>query len=302
RRTYRSIPSEVLDGIAESLLAGCHGFSSVGAFSLVSYQFRQVALRRYFAKLRIRSAKRWDACCRIRGACLWVRGLSALSASFGPHVGALLCFINLRYLDLDFSSEGLSTQSARARVILENITAALVVLKIRRLSRIDVILLTLIAGLFPSLSTLELSCTERLDLACCWICYEESSSCVIHSPVPELYPSANHLAKAFGRALQPLQRLKSVFLGVYLSDADMLYRHLDRCAAFPATPSPSSGHFFLAPPFGPDRCDTCKGEHHAVVRERERLASRTIAEQLPSLETIGWSSYFTREEGIERGR
>ena len=67
-------------------------------------------------------------------------------------------------------------------------------LKLTFLPRIDTALLSLVALQFPSLMTLGLSSVERLDEQCCWLCLQESSSCIVHSPIPDMFPSADHLA------------------------------------------------------------------------------------------------------------
>jgi hypothetical protein len=46
-----------------------------------------------------------------------------------------------------------------------------------------------------------LSCTDRLDMDCCWGCLQESASCAIGiSPIPDMFPSVDHLA--VGRRIQ----------------------------------------------------------------------------------------------------
>ena len=122
------------------------------------------------------------------------RVLSSSSVSLGSHLDTLGQFTSLQKLELDFTSDGLSTQTSRSLLIFKNIVVNLTVLQLTSLPRIDVVLLATIASRFSSLTALELSCTERLDKTCCWLCYEESSSCTIHSPIPDMYPSVEHLA------------------------------------------------------------------------------------------------------------
>ena len=122
------------------------------------------------------------------------RSLLASSNFFGQSLDILRYFTSLQELDLDFSCDGLSTQASRVLHIFNNISADLSMLKLTYLPRIDASLLALIAFRFPSLTTLELSCTERLDKTCCWLCFEESGSCTVHSPIPDVYPSVKNLA------------------------------------------------------------------------------------------------------------
>ena len=66
--------------------------------------------------------------------------------------------------------------------------------------------------------------------------------------------------------------------------------------------SPRTGCFYTAPPFGPDECIICQAENQGAVRERERVGGTLLAELVPSLETIGWSSYFANDpQSRDRG-
>ena len=110
-------------------------------------------------------------------------------------------------------------------------------------------------------------------------------------------PSQN----AFGSALKALGKLEHLFLGVFLSDSDVLNCHLDRCATVVIC-SPRSGAY-SSPPFGPNQCAICLAEHGAIVRERERIASAVLGKLLPSLKTIGWSTHFAKDrpgDDVER--
>ena len=109
------------------------------------------------------------------------------------------------------------------------------------------------------------------------------------------------LQSVYGKALKPLRELEHLFLGVFLSGADMLNRHFDRCAPVVIS-SPRTGSY-SSPPFGPDRCAVCVAENGATIRERERIASAHLAKLLPSLKTIGWNTYFAKDrpgDDVER--
>ncbi|RPD64189.1 hypothetical protein L227DRAFT_495694, partial [Lentinus tigrinus ALCF2SS1-6] len=295
------LPAELLDSIALLLLRDAASFSAIASFSLVSWQFRKIAFRRYYDTLRVRSARHWVRLCRIDGIYSWVRSLDSSTPFFQYKMDALSRFSSLQNLTLDFSADGLATQRSRCALVFKHVTADLSSLKLICLPRIDVSLLSLLAGRFPSLSKLELSCTDRLDEGCCWLCYEESSSCITHSPIPDHFPSTERLASVFGKTLKPLRKLEHLFLGLFLSDADMLSCHLDRCATVVIS-SPRTGSY-SSPPFGPDRCAICVAEHGAKVREREHIASALLAKLLPSLKTIGWSTCFAKDrpgDDVER--
>ncbi|KAI0358019.1 hypothetical protein OH77DRAFT_1474762 [Trametes cingulata] len=288
-----TIPAEILDHIVFWLLRERRAFSSISAFALASHRFRQVAFRRYFAALHVRSAVHWVRTCQIVGTFTWVRSLEASTTFFRYKMDGLSHFTSLRSLELDFSGDGLSTQNSRAGLLFKNMTAALIRLKLTHLPRIDSTLLSLVASRFSSLETLELSCTERLDIQCCWLCFEESSTCVVHSPIPDAYVTAETLARSFCRALTPLSALKSLHLGIFLSDADVLIRHLDRCAAV-AIASLRTG-YYPAPPFGPSKCAVCRAKHETAVLERERTTAALFKSLLPSLLVVGFSSWFSAD-------
>ncbi|EJF64087.1 hypothetical protein DICSQDRAFT_144783 [Dichomitus squalens LYAD-421 SS1] len=299
RKDATAIPVEILDVIVTSLLSHNRRFCAIANISLVSSRLRLIAFRRYFETLEVRSPRHWDKSCRILGMFNWVRKMRVAASDVQSNMDALSSFGSLRSLEIDFSSDGLSTQKTRCSLLFKSLTADLTVLKLTSLPRIDTALLSLVASRFPSLTTLELSSTERLDKECCWLCFEESSSCTIHSPVPDVFPSIEVLANAYGRALQPLENLEYLFLGVFLSDADVLSCHFDRCASVVIS-SPRTG-FYSSPPFGPDKCVICTAEHGAAVHERERLASGIVEKILPSLKTVGWSSHFSEHgSGADR--
>ncbi|KAL1940773.1 hypothetical protein VTO73DRAFT_7814 [Trametes versicolor] len=234
------------------------------------------------------------------------RSLSASSTFFRYKTSCLLQFTLLTTLELDFAGDGLATQNNRATLFFKNIAADLTRMKLTHLPRIDTALLSLIASRFASLKVLELSCTERLDEQCCWLCFEESSTCTTHSPIPDLFVDVEHLAENFCKALAPLKRLDTLFLGIFLSDVGVLIRHLERCA-IAVIESPRTPNCYPTPPFGPNSCATCCGQHATAVQERERLAKTLFLATLPSLVDVGFSSWFpiavhdSREENASRG-
>ncbi|KAI0794092.1 hypothetical protein C8Q74DRAFT_556500 [Fomes fomentarius] len=297
----RAIPTEVLDKIVRQLLSEQREFASVASVSRVSWQFRQISLKGYYETLNVRSARHWVRLCQIKGVYSWSRALHCSTSFFQYRMDALARFTSLQSLELDFTTDGLATQKSRCSLLFKNVTADLTTLKLTYLPRIDTALLTLLAARFPSLVILELSCTERLDEECCWLCFEESSSCTIHSPIPEHFSSIQKLTSAFANALKPLGKLEHLYLGIFLSDADVLTCHLDRCAAVVIS-SPRTG-YYSSPPFGPNKCAICLVEHGTAVGERERIGSTLMGALLPSLKSIGWSTYFAKDrpgDDVER--
>ncbi|KAH9893519.1 hypothetical protein C8Q73DRAFT_536642 [Cubamyces lactineus] len=288
------LPAELLDSVVYWLLvSGRSAFSSIAAFALASHQCRQIALRRYYAVLHVRSAPHWVRTCRIPGMFLWVRSLSASTTAFRYKMDGLALFTSLRALEMDFSGDGLSTQASRATLLFKNMTAGLTRMKLTHLPRIDSALLSLVASRFPTLITLELSCVERLDEHCCWLCFEESSTCCAHSPIPGEYATVDSFLSSFCRALKSLERLETLFLGIFLSDADVLARHLERCATV-IMASPRTG-YYPAPPFGPDKCAVCCAEHAVATRSRENRAKATMVAAIPSIRSVEFCSWFPQD-------
>lgn len=109
---------------------------------------------------------------------------------------------NLRALHVSFAAEVRSTQKMRSiQIFVTPLTNSpmthLTSLTLTELWRIDVLLLGMLSGAFPGLVSLHLSCSEHLDVSCCWTCFEDSSSAVVHSPVPNHFPSVTCLTVCF---------------------------------------------------------------------------------------------------------
>ena len=92
------------------------------------------------------------------------------------------------------SSEGLSTQRSFIKYFFKQLPPHLIHLELSFLPRIDVNLLSCIATKFSDLKSLELTSTERLIDDCCWDCYEDASTCTVHSPIPDVYCDAEDLS------------------------------------------------------------------------------------------------------------
>lgn len=119
---------------------------------------------------------------------------SALMTSrWQPHL-----FRDLRSMHISLAEDGSRIQGSILNRILSKPTlpvmaSRLTSLKMTGLWRIDVDLLSTVAKTFPGLTDLHLSCSENLDTSCCWLCYEESSMAVIHSPIPDHYANVKTL-------------------------------------------------------------------------------------------------------------
>jgi hypothetical protein len=206
----------------DSCPSGC--FVHIHSFSLVCSQFRHVALRHYFSSIRVASAKqlaaytnfhlslvsRRNAPCDSVGfdyakcVCLYICSLTITdkvdrtliapshaleAASWNPSL-----YKSLKHLMISFSSDGRQSQTTRLKRIFSppatltpRFPSQLTSLTMTRLWRIDVPLLKTVASAFPSVEILHLSCSEQLDVSCCWPCFEESSTAVVHSPIPNYF-------------------------------------------------------------------------------------------------------------------
>ena len=86
---------------------------------------------------------------------------------------------------LELACEAVSAFSLAASILLvfPQLPTTLVSLKLTALPYITPMLLRQISSRCANLKELELSVVERLGIDCCWACFEESSTCVKHSPI-----------------------------------------------------------------------------------------------------------------------
>jgi hypothetical protein len=131
------------------------------------------------------------------------RFLSAPSFLIPPNIK---CFQNLDQLEelrVDFSHSGLVLQRAcitqlfTSLATTHNAVLNLTMLKLTQLPRIDVQLLSFVAKGLPNLVYLHCTSIEGLDMDCCPNCYEDSLTRINHSPIPDMFPDAIHLAVSF---------------------------------------------------------------------------------------------------------
>ncbi|KAG2125060.1 hypothetical protein DEU56DRAFT_587760 [Suillus clintonianus] len=275
------LPIEVIDYIASFLFDSCSSgcFFHIHSFSLVCSQFRHVALRHYFSSIRIVSAKQLAAYTNFHFSLAsrntpcdsvgldYVKTLTAPShaleaASWNPSL-----YRNLKHLIISFSSDGRQSQTTRLKRIFSPPAIPLITwflpqltsLTMTKLWRIDVTLLKTVASAFPSVKVLHLSCSEQLDVSCCWPCFEESSSAVVHSPIPNYFHDITRLTDSFADSLETLTQLTDLHLGIFLSDEEMVEKHLEhydtplafdhtlRTAFSPKAASPPTGNILSQP-------------------------------------------------------
>ncbi|KIO03338.1 hypothetical protein M404DRAFT_27013 [Pisolithus tinctorius Marx 270] len=240
----KTLPLELVEQIFDLLFLEAKTFEDIRPFSMASTQFRTVALRRYMSTLRIYSKKQlishtlmhysitFRSSPHVYAGFDWVKHLFVVPEALTTSRWKPDLFRDLRSLHISLADSGSRTQGSILNRISGNPTFATVAsrlssLTITSLWRIGVDLLSMVAGIFPALTDLHLSSSENLDTSCCWLCYEESSAAVTHSPIPGHYANVRTLSTAFAEALLPLTKLVHLHLGIFLSDEDMVDAHID---------------------------------------------------------------------------
>ena len=109
------------------------------------------------------------------------------------HLTTTMQLIKLRILplyrmklgSLVLECESVPALSLAASILLvsPHLPDTLVSLRLTSLPSITQLVLKEIAGRCLNLRELELSVVQRLSTDCCWLCFEESSSSIEHSPV-----------------------------------------------------------------------------------------------------------------------
>lgn len=212
------LPTETIDRILELALVPAPQFFTIASFALASRQFRLIAFRRYFLTFSESLLRRWQIMVPlIRSyahhtrcviilmilrdllriyATLVHRNLKSTVYILTTSPASLSLFSSLFSLTVDCSSEGLASQHDRFRLLFRFVPvfSSLARLKLTHVPRIGAPLLKSISSNFPALTHLSISSLERLDYTCCWSCFEESASTIRHSPIPEVYETAENLA------------------------------------------------------------------------------------------------------------
>ncbi|KIK93697.1 hypothetical protein PAXRUDRAFT_46115, partial [Paxillus rubicundulus Ve08.2h10] len=293
----RNLPLELVEYIFELFFQRHSSFRSIAPFSNANSQFRNVALRRYMTSLRIDSARQLVSLERIHVSMLsrsepcgsvgfdWTKSLTGKSGTLASAPWKPNLLGSLRILHVSFAADGRSTQKQRLKQIfsiplMNSPMSHLTALALTNLWRIDIALLGIVSMAFPALGSLHLSCSEHLDVSCCWACFEESSSAVIHSPIPNHFPTVSKLATDFAKALKPLTNLTDLHLGIFLSDEEMLENHLEHYD------SPRAYERTLRTSIGLDHAVT----HAGIVLSQSESTSIGHAENV---------SYTEDEEDIE---
>ncbi|EKM50519.1 uncharacterized protein PHACADRAFT_200465 [Phanerochaete carnosa HHB-10118-sp] len=288
QRRAPSLPIEIIDYVVAFMLLDSPVFSTIEGFSCASHRFRHIAFRQYFSLLTVKSKSHWLKLCQIPGVRTWTRTMDTISIALYVNPENLVTFMNLHTVTIDFDAEGQHTHHTSAKLILSCMPPQVTRLELLYLPSITTYLLSLVATYCPRLDTLVLRCSDRLLPDCCWNCYDEAGSHTVHSPIPNSYCNAEHLAHAFGKELKHLHKLRHLHLGIYLSPLDLFYDHLEHAGDFRFPPTPD-----VTPPFGPDLCGDCQ-VFADEVRRTELVAAATLASHLPMLETMTWSTFFAQ--------
>ncbi|KAL5492439.1 hypothetical protein ACEPAI_3886 [Sanghuangporus weigelae] len=291
-------PAEILEFIVQEAYNSDHSFAAISGFASASYAFRQIALRYVYAHVHIGSRKRWtDGMPDVRELSRWVRSLcAAFQALSVPEAVNLRSFRLLRAVHITFKTETLANIHRTTFLLLENLPAEITELKLTDLPDVNMKMLYEIAQRFRALRSLEVNCAERLDSTCCWDCFEESSSCIWHSPIPGLFADPEEFTIALRNILRPLSKLEHLHLGVFLSTEDILFEHFTHAHHF------CGDGCVHAKPFGPEWCTICFERYAEDVRLAELQATLMLAQILKELRSMTWASFFGRQLQEMNGR
>lgn len=234
----------------------------------------------------------------------------------GSLVSLLSKMTILETLCIAFSPDGLRIFQTRLNAIMRNIaincpvlcgySGRLISLKITRIEKIDKAVLREISAVLPNLRNLWISTTDAITLPsslCCTCCYLDALGSVVHSPVPDVWLTSRQLTVSLFRSssrfrvylplmclqddlasgLEPLKKLKTLFIGLFLSHSALLDAH---CFHLP------SWSMDLSTWKGISTCARCERVGKKDTMDREIRASLLLAERLQSLEIVGWSTVF----------
>ncbi|KAH9971735.1 hypothetical protein BGW80DRAFT_1174421, partial [Lactifluus volemus] len=290
------LPVEILERIVqEVLLSQSYAFSSISALSMVSHQFRFIALRAFFSRLTVHRLSKASRIGNIPNSYSWVRHLSTTMQIVEKKV---LPVHKMKLGSLELSCESVSTFSLAASILLvfPHLPKSLVSLRITSLPHITQLLLREIARWCTNVKELELSVVERLSTDCCWTCFE-SRVRPSRTPPNETHSLLHRLKAFYARSLQPLKSLQRLSIGVFLSSSAVLKDHIDNHSLegehWGASISiPERSIIIGYRPYAPTRCALCWEAHGHRTREDELLATMRLAQNLRSLELVRWNSWF----------
>ncbi|THH20636.1 hypothetical protein EW146_g748 [Bondarzewia mesenterica] len=330
-RVQYNLPNEILDQIVKDLLeCSGHAFSSVANFSLASHKLRQIALRSYFSSTVVRTCKELNLINRLRGWFLHVRRLTTTTSML---VMKSLTLVNMHLTCLEISfTESLPSLHPHILLLAPQLPKTLICLKLSTVPKITRKLLITVAEACEKLEMLQVSVYDGLAIYCCTSCLEDSASAIIHSPIGNDFGNYEDLTATYATPLKSLRYLRHLSLGVFLSHDSTLYRHFGHNYQDPICPhgyhdgSTWAKDDFASASEDPiteiengirfssserkatvhassiqthscglpsSICNACFVNNSNVIAETELFASMRMAQQLKSLETIRWASWFT---------
>ncbi|KAI9440769.1 hypothetical protein H4582DRAFT_1812137, partial [Lactarius indigo] len=304
-------PVEIMDRIVQEVLhSQSRAFSSIAALSVVSHQLRYISLRAYFSHLTLHRLTKAGKTIDIPDSCSWVRAFRHLSTTMQIVEKRALPVYTMNLVSLELACQAVSEFSLSASILLvfPQLPTTLVSLKLTSLPHVTSMLLKGISRRCASLKELELSVVERLGIDCCWACFEESSTCIKHSPIgfDASCDTAEELATFYASCLQPLENLQRLSIGVMLSSSAVLKEHIDNHSlaredcqlAGVATQDRSTT--IGCRPYTPTECATCWESHGLRTREDELVATMRLAQKLRNLTSVRWSSWFNSPKTTPR--
>ncbi|KAH9074864.1 hypothetical protein EDB83DRAFT_2653849 [Lactarius deliciosus] len=286
--------------VQEVLRSQSRAFSSIVALSVVSRQLRYISLKAYFSHLTLHRLTKAGKTIDIPDSSSWVRHLSTTMQIIEKKA---LPVYKMNLVSLELACEAVSVFSLSTSILLvfPLLPTTLVSLKLTSLPHVTSMLLKEISRRCTSLKELELSVVEQLGIDCCWACFEESSTCVKHSPIgfDASCDTAEELATFYAKYLQPLGNLQRLSIGVFLSSSIVLKEHIDS-HSLAREDCQLAGTAIGCRPYTPTECATCWETHGLRTREDELMATMKLAQNLRSLTSVRWSSWFNSPKTTPR--
>ncbi|KDQ15479.1 hypothetical protein BOTBODRAFT_173958 [Botryobasidium botryosum FD-172 SS1] len=295
-----SLPFELLEEVAKQALSAASAegkaqWQTAAGFGFANHMFRKAFLPAWFRSFRVREAKDWELAASIPNFYYWVRELACHSyhAILPTHVSLFANFIGLRRVQIDIHRHYPSNPTCLG--VFHDLTRTLP----PSVQSLDYT--------FDSASQLQaaipmaarLTNLRRLSLNCCKLtCHGRGFQALAGR---DRFLAQLHISDKYGdtisKELAPLKSLQSLTVGAFLGPRSTVQVHATlHCALFP-------GFRIIAPGsechLTSDVCMECDDFFGTRTLQNEMAASKTLAEALPALQNVRWSSWFThRKDGF----